>query len=333
MTEPHFTADAGSVICTLCPRTCSLAEGRHGFCFARKNVAGRVVCATYGLCTGLAIDPIEKKPLYHFLPGSDVLSFGSIGCNLECKFCQNWTTSRCRDMAALRVHASPAEIAAAAAANRCKSVAYTYNEPIIWAEYALDTARECTRRGIKNVAVTAGYLAPEMRETFWQSMDAVNVDLKGFTEEFYEKYCRASLLPVLENLKFIARHTDTWLEVTNLLIPGANDSPDDLRAMCDWIVKHLGQDVPLHFSAFRPCYKLVDRPPTPLATLKRAYQIAVDAGLRYVYLGNVSAPGYESTQCPGCRQVVIARAGYHITYRAMNADACAFCGAKIAGRF
>ncbi len=333
MSDDHFTAAGESVRCTLCPRRCRLAEGQHGFCFARKNLNGRVVCATYGLCTGLALDPIEKKPLYHFFPGSSVLSFGTIGCNLECKFCQNWTTSRCRDVAALQVHASPAEIATAAAGHGCKSVAYTYNEPIIWMEYALDTAKECARRGIKNVAVTAAYLAPEMRETFWPAMDAVNVDLKGFTEAFYEKYCRATLAPVLENLKFIAQETDAWLEITNLLIPGANDSPNDIRAMCDWIVKHLGANVPLHFSAFRPCYQMVDRPPTPLATLKRAYQLAVDAGLRYVYLGNVSAPGYESTQCSGCRQVVLGRNGFHITYRAMTGGACAFCGTKIAGEF
>ena len=322
-----------TTLCTQCPRECRVQENQYGFCFGRKNVGGEVVCAAYGRCTGLAIDPVEKKPLYHFFPGSSVLSFGTVGCNLDCAFCQNWTSSHCRDESVLRFHASPAEIAAAAEHHGCQSVAYTYNEPIIWAEYAVDTAKECSARGIKNIAVTAGYISAEAREKFWPAMDAVNVDLKGFSEEFYEKYCHAKLAPILENLKWIAAETSVWMEITNLVIPGANDSPENIRAMCDWIVKHLGQDIPLHFSAFHPAFRMVDRPSTSPATLKTAYRTARDAGLRYVYLGNISAPGYGSTHCPGCEKVLIQRDGYRLTYNALNGDACGFCGAKIAGRF
>ncbi|MDO4550224.1 MAG: AmmeMemoRadiSam system radical SAM enzyme [Planctomycetia bacterium] len=328
----NFSHDTQGVTCTLCPRACKLQENQHGFCFGRKNIHGKIESICYGKCTGMSIDPVEKKPLYHFYPGSKVLSFGTVGCNLECIFCQNWTISRCRDESALRYYASPAEIAAAAKHHGCRSVAYTYNEPIIWAEYAKDTAKECKEYGIKNIAVSAGYIAPEARN-FWTVMDAVNLDLKGFTEEFYHKYCHAHLKPVLENLKWLAQETSVWLEVTNLIIPGANDSAGDIMALCDWMVKHLGENVPLHFSAFRPSYRLVDRCPTPLSTLKMAYQIAQESGIRYVYLGNVMEPSYEATICPSCKQVILQRDRFKISYNGMNGTSCSFCGTEISGNF
>ena len=321
------------ITCHHCPRECCLAEEQRGYCFVRQNVGGTIRCTAYGRSTGLCVDPIEKKPLMHFFPGSRVLSLGTIGCNMGCLFCQNWQTSHAVDERHLRVNATPAEVAQLAVKEQCHSVAYTYNEPITWAEYAIDIANECRARSVRNIAVTSGYISAEDRPAFFQPMDAANIDLKGFSDLFYEKYCHAHLGPVLETIEWVAKETDCWLELTNLLVPRANDDLETLRRMCDWIVERLGEEIPLHFSAFYPHHKLVDRPPTPWNSLKLAYDVAKQVGLQYVYLGNVHAPAYEATWCTRCGQVVIGRDGYRITQNALRNGCCTFCGARIAGRF
>jgi pyruvate formate lyase activating enzyme len=329
----HHLED-GRLQCDLCPRDCKLSEGQRGACFVRQHLDGRMVLTTYGRSSGFCIDPIEKKPLNHFLPGTKVLSFGTAGCNLMCKFCQNWDISKSRDMDKLMVRASPGEIARAAEASGSRSVAFTYNDPVIFAEYALDTADACHAKGIKTVAVTAGYIQPEARRDFFAKMDAANVDLKAFTEDFYFKLTVAHLQPVLDTLRYLKHETDTWLEITTLLIPGQNDSDEELHALTAWIARELGLDVPLHFSAFHPDYKLVDTPPTPAATLTRARSIARSAGLRFVYTGNVHDPAGGTTHCPGCQAPLIVRDWYLIESYRLTADGhCPDCGAQIPGRF
>ncbi len=327
------TCDANQVLCDLCPRRCRIAPGKRGFCFVRENRGGRLVSATYGRSTGFCVDPIEKKPLYQFHPGTAVLSFGTAGCNLGCRFCQNWTTSRSRDVAAGSEHARPETVAHAARQLDCKSVAFTYNDPITWAEYAIDTARACRAAGIHTVAVTSGYIAAPARAEFFRHMDAANVDLKGFTEAFYDEYCDGQLAPVLDTLRYLARETDVWVEITNLIIPGANDSPHEIEQMCEWIASELGPDVPLHFSAFHPDFQLNDRGPTPRDTLLMAHRIARRAGLHYVYTGNIDDPEHQATLCPECGQVAIGRHGYTLTPYRIENGRCAECGGRIAGRY
>ena len=326
-------ADDGRLVCDLCPRACHLGEGDRGFCFVRQNRGERMVSTTYGRSTGFCIDPVEKKPLNQFYPGTSILSFGTAGCNLGCKFCQNWSISKSRQVDDLAEAALPEDIAYTAQRRGCTSVAFTYNDPVIWAEYAIDTARACRRLGIKTVAVTAGYITPAARETFYREMDAANVDLKAFTEDFYRKLGSGHLEPVLDTLRWIVRESDTWLEITNLVIPGANDSPDELRRLCDWVVAELGPDVPLHFTAFHPDFRLRDRGPTPPETLAAAHDIARRAGVRYVYTGNISDRKHQSTYCPHCGRTVIERAGYELGLYALDGDRCRHCGNKIAGRF
>jgi pyruvate formate lyase activating enzyme len=324
----------GRIQCDLCPRDCRLHEGQRGACFVRQRKGDSMVLTTYGRSSGFCIDPIEKKPLNHFYPGSSVLSFGTAGCNLACKFCQNWDISKSREMDTLMDTASPAAIASAAQAHGCRSVAFTYNDPVIFAEYAMDTADECRARGIKSVAVTAGYMGAQARREFYAKMDAANVDLKGFTDEFYVKLCGARLAPVLETLQYLVRETDVWTEITTLLIPGKNDSDEELAAMCGWIARELGVDVPLHFTAFHPDYKMTDLPRTPAATLTRARAIAMRAGLRYVYTGNVHDRDGGTTRCPVCSAALVIRDWHEILrYRVTDAGACQECGAAIAGRF
>jgi pyruvate formate lyase activating enzyme len=260
----------GRIQCDLCPRDCKLHDGQRGHCFVRMRSGDALVLTTYGRSSGFCVDPIEKKPLNHFLPGSSVLSFGTAGCNLACKFCQNWDISKSRDMDRLMDEASPTAIAEAAQASGCRSVAFTYNDPVIFAEYAIDAANACREHGIKTVAVTAGYISPGARTPFFAVMDAANVDLKAFTEEFYFKLTGAHLQPVLETLRYLVHETDCWTEITTLLIPGKNDSDGELRRMSAWIAESLGPQVPLHFTAFHPDYKMEDIPPTPAATLTRA---------------------------------------------------------------
>lgn len=326
--------DDGRVVCDLCPRECSLRDGAFGFCFVRQNVGGKMVLNTYGRSTGFCIDPVEKKPLNHFYPGTSVLSFGTAGCNLGCKFCQAWEITKSHEVLnLLSQHATPDMIADAAVQLGCHSVAFTYNDPVIWAEYAIDTARACHERGLKTIAKTAGYINPEPRREFFDVMDAADVDLKGFTEHFYQHYTLSHLQPVLETLMWLARESSVWLEITNLVIPDANDLPDDLRRMCEWIRDNLGTEVPLHFTAFHPDYRLRDRPVTPVATLNRARDIALNAGLKYVYTGNVSDESRQSTYCPGCGQCLIARDGYTLGEYHIQGGRCAFCGVTIAGHF
>ncbi|MBT3807908.1 MAG: AmmeMemoRadiSam system radical SAM enzyme, partial [Rhodospirillaceae bacterium] len=279
--------DDGRIQCDLCPRLCKLNEGQRGLCFVRARNDDQIVLTTYGRSSGYCIDPIEKKPLNHFLPGTPVLSFGTAGCNLTCKFCQNWDISKSREFDTLADQAMPEAIARAAAEYGCRSVAFTYNDPVIFLEYAVDVAQACREVGVRTVAVTAGYISPEPRTEFFRQMDAANVDLKGFTEGFYRDLCSASLADVLDTLVYIRHETDCWLEITNLIIPGQNDDPAELAAMSAWIVENLGPDVPVHFSAFHPDWKMMDKPRTPKSTLVRAREIALANGLRYAYTGNV----------------------------------------------
>jgi pyruvate formate lyase activating enzyme len=329
----HMLPD-GRLQCDLCPRDCRLHEGQRGACFVRQRVNNAMVLTTYGRSSGFCIDPIEKKPLNHFYPGSSVLSFGTAGCNLACKFCQNWDISKSREMDTLADQACPEAIAEAAVASGCKSVAFTYNDPVIFAEYAMDVADACHERGVKTVAVTAGYMHAEPRREFYAKMDAANVDLKGFTDEFYFKLCGAHLQPVLDTLVYLKHETDVWFEITTLLIPGKNDSDAEIEAECRWIMKELGPDVPLHFTAFHPDYKMMDVPHTPPSTLTRARRIALAQGLRYVYTGNVHDEKGGSTYCPGCGAPLILRDWYRIDdYRVTPDGRCPDCGTAIAGRF
>jgi pyruvate formate lyase activating enzyme len=324
----------GRIQCDLCPRYCHLKEGQRGLCFVRAREGDQMVSTTYGRSSGFCVDPIEKKPLNHFLPGTPVLSFGTAGCNLACKFCQNWDISKSREIDTLAASASPETIAATAERLGCRSVAYTYNDPVIFLEYAVDTAIACKKRGIKSVAVTAGYICEEPRKEFFAHMDAANVDLKAFTEDFYHKLTGGHLQPVLDTLEYIHNETDCWLEVTTLLIPGHNDSDEELHRLSDWYLEHLGPEVPLHFSAFHPDYKMTDVPPTPPETLKRARRIAMEKGLHYVYVGNVHDPEGDSTYCPGCGKRVIERDWYTLGEWSITADGnCAHCGHAIAGVF
>ena len=318
----------------MCPRYCKLHDGQRGLCFVRANQNNRIVLTTWGRSSGYCVDPIEKKPLNHFLPGTPVLSFGTAGCNLACKFCQNWDISKSREMDTLMDEASPATIARAAKELGCRSVAYTYNDPVIFMEYAIDVAQACREHGIKSVAVTAGYMCDAPRREFYQYMDAANVDLKAFTEDFYWKLTGAHLQPVLETLEYLKHETKVWLEVTTLLIPGHNDSDAELDAMTKWAAAHLGPDVPWHFSAFHPDWKMPDVPATPPATLTRARKIAMANGLRYVYTGNVHDEAGGSTYCHGCGAKLIGRDWYVLT--AWNLDAqgkCRSCGTVCAGVF
>ena len=323
----------GRIVCQLCPRECRLRDGQRGFCFVRRNNGGALELTTYGRSSGFCIDPIEKKPLNHFLPGSRVLSFGTAGCNLGCRFCQNWSISKARDSDRLADAATPAQIAAAARRHGCRCVAFTYNDPVIFAEYAIDVAQACRAAGVRTVAVTAGYMSAAPRVEFYAHMDAANVDLKGFTEAFYRRQCIGSLAPVLETLVYLKRETAVWFEVTTLLIPGENDSEAELERASDWFAANLGPDVPWHFTAFHPDYKLRELPPTPPATLQRARTIARAKGIRYVYTGNVRDRMGGSTWCPQCGACVIERDGYELGRWQLRDGACMACGFAVAGVF
>jgi len=326
--------DDGRIQCDLCPRSCRLNEGQRGLCFVRARQGDQVVLTSYGRSSGFCVDPIEKKPLNHFLPGSAVFSFGTAGCNLACRFCQNWDISKSREIDTLADAASPDTIARTAQRLGCASVAFTYNDPVIFAEYAIDVADACHALGIRAVAVTAGYINPEPRVEFYRHMDAANVDLKGFSEAFYEELCAAQLAPVLDTLRYIRHETDVWLEITTLLIPGRNDSDAELDALTRWVVAELGPDVPLHFTAFHPDYKLLDVPPTPPATLTRARAIALRNGVHHAYTGNVADPSGGSTYCAACGKLVIERDWYDIgAYELTDDGRCRRCGGRMAGVF
>jgi len=322
----------GRLECRLCPRFCKLNEGQRGFCFVRKRFDNQIVLTTYGRSSGFCIDPIEKKPLNHFLPGTSVLSFGTAGCNLGCRFCQNWDISKAREWDKLADAASPEDIAREARRLGCRSVAFTYNDPVIFAEYAIDVAQACREHGIRAVAVTAGYITPEARPDFYQQMDAANVDLKAFSDDFYRRLCFARLAPVLETLKFL-KETDVWFEVTTLLIPDENDSDAEIHRAAEWFAENLGPDVPWHFTAFHPDFKMLNKPRTPQTTLDRARAIALSKGLHYIYTGNVHDPDGSSTWCPGCGQLLIERDWYELGEWNLIDNRCGYCGADIPGHF
>jgi pyruvate formate lyase activating enzyme len=340
-TDPHIVptrywsrlAD-GRVQCDVCPRHCRLHEGQRGLCFVRGRDRDGIELYTYGRSSGFCVDPIEKKPLNHFLPGSAVLSFGTAGCNVACKFCQNWDMSKSREMDTLADAASPRQLADAAVQSGCDSVAFTYNDPTVFLEYAIDVAEACHDSGIRTVAVTAGYICPAPRAEFFACIDAANVDLKGFTERFYRQVCGSELAPVLETLEYLRRETAVWFEITTLLIPGENDSDQELEAMTAWLVEHLGPDVPLHFTAFHPDWKMRETPPTPPATLSRARRIAMQAGLRYVYTGNVHDRHGGSTWCHRCGALLIERDWFTLGAWGLTDGAkCASCGEVLPGVF
>jgi len=326
--------DDGRIQCDLCPRDCKLNEGQRGACFVRGRINDEMVLTTYGRSSGFCVDPIEKKPLNHFYPGSSILSFGTAGCNLACKFCQNWDISKARSFDKLADQATPEAIARSAVELGCKSVAFTYNDPVIFAEYAMDVADACHEVGVKTVAVTAGYIHAQPRAEFYARMDAANVDLKAFTDEFYFKQTGAHLQPILETLQYLCRETDVWVELTTLLIPGLNDSAHEVGRMCEWIAKELGEDVPLHFTAFHPDYKMTAIPATPSAKLTEARQIAHAAGLHHVYTGNVHDLDGGTTHCAQCHAPLIVRDWHLIrSYEVTEKGTCPHCGTKLAGHF
>ena len=333
-TKYWHALDDGRVQCDVCPRLCKLHEGQRGFCFVRERRDNQVVLTTYGRSSGYCIDPIEKKPLNHFLPGTPVLSFGTAGCNLGCKFCQNWDISKSREMDTLADQASPETIARAARELGCRSVAFTYNDPVIFMEYAIDVAQACREQGIKAVAVTAGEICAEPRAEFYSHMDAANVDLKGFTERFYREVCLGHLQPVLETLEYLKHETNVWFEITTLLIPGENDSDSELDEMTRWVVERLGPDVPMHFTAFHPDFRMLDKRRTPAPTLTRAREIAMKNGVRYAYTGNVRDSAGGSTFCHGCGQTLIGRNWYVLSdWNLTPEGACNRCGTPLPGVF
>jgi pyruvate formate lyase activating enzyme len=326
--------DDERVQCDVCPRACRLRDGQRGLCFVRGAAGGEIVLTSYGRSSGFCIDPIEKKPLNHFLPGTPVLSFGTAGCNLACKFCQNWDISKSRETDTLADSASPEGIARVASQAGARSVAFTYNDPVIFMEYAIDVADACRAVGIHPVAVTAGYICAEPRVEFYRHMDAANVDLKAFTERFYKYVTGGSLQPVLETLEYLKHETSVWFEITTLLIPGENDTDAEIDAMTAWIGEHLGPDVPLHFTAFHPDWKMLDKPRTPPATLSRARGIALANGLHYCYTGNVHDAGGGSTWCPGCGALLIERDWYELgAWRLSASGRCLECGRPTPGVF
>jgi len=340
MTETRYATtwwtslDDGRIRCDVCPRACALHDGQAGLCFVRMRAGDQIVLTTYGRSSGFCVDPIEKKPLNHFLPGTSVLSFGTAGCNLACRFRQNWDISKSREIDTLADTATPEQIAEAAVRLGCRSVAFTYNDPVIFMEYATDVADACRERGLKAVAVTAGYMNAGPRTEFYRHMDAANVDLKAFTDDFYRRICAGRLEPVLETLEYLKHQTGVWFEITNLMIPGLNDAPQETDAMTRWIVDHLGPDVPVHFTAFHPDWKLQDRPPTPAAILTRARDIALANGVRYAYTGNVHDVAGQSTRCHRCSALLIERDWYQLgRWRLDERGRCAACGEPCAGVF
>lgn len=333
-TRYWHTLDDGRVQCDLCPRFCKLHPGQRGLCFVRQHLDRQIVLTSYGRSSGFAIDPIEKKPLNHFLPGTAILSFGTAGCNLACKFCQNWDISKSREMDTLMSHAMPEAIARSAQQHGCSSVAYTYNDPVIFHEYAIDTAMACRELGLKSVAVSAGYVCAEPRAEFYQLMDAANIDLKAFSEAFYHKITGGHLQAVLETLQYLKHETQVWLELTTLIIPGENDSEAELQAMTQWVVENLGPDVPMHFTAFHPDWKMMDKPRTPTSSLLMARSIALNNGVRYAFVGNVHDKTAESTYCHQCGKLLIGRDWYVLSDWHLDATGhCLSCGSRCAGHF
>ncbi|HEY5957056.1 MAG TPA: AmmeMemoRadiSam system radical SAM enzyme [Polyangiaceae bacterium] len=329
----HERLGDGRVRCTLCPRECELRDGQRGFCYIRQCAGDAIWLTSYGRASGFCIDPVEKKPLYHFLPGTSVLSFGTAGCNLGCRFCQNWDISKARSMDRLQANASPIGIAETALAWKCRSVAFTYNDPVVFAEYAIDTAKACRERNVRTVAVTAGYISQGARVPFFEFIDAANVDLKAITPEFYRKVCAADLESVKRTLRYLVCETSIWVELTTLLIPTYNDSPEEIAVLARWVKDELGIGIPVHFSAFHPDYRMLDVPGTPASTCMRARDIAREVGLKYVYTGNIDDSKGQTTYCPECQKEVLVRRGYDVREAEFNNGQCRACGCAIDGHF
>jgi pyruvate formate lyase activating enzyme len=328
-----WTTEAdGRILCTLCPRYCRIGEDQAGFCYIRKNIGGKLYSLGYGKSTGFAIDPIEKKPLNHFLPGTGVLSFGTAGCNLGCRFCQNWSTSKAKLDDAGSLGATPEQVVELAVKHNVPSIAFTYNDPVIWGEFAIDVSRLARARGLKSVMVTAGYITPEARRDVYRYIDAANVDLKAFTERFYRKLTFSHIEPVLDTLRWLKHETEIWFEITNLMIPGENDDPEETKQLAAWVLDNLGDAVPLHFTAFHPDFRMTDKPRTPASTLRRARDIARAMGIKYCYVGNVFDDEGQTTYCPACGAALIRRSWHDILEYRLIGDRCP-CGQKIPGRF
>jgi len=325
--------DSGKLLCTLCPRYCKIGEGQAGFCFIRQNIDGKLYSVGYGRPTGFAIDPIEKKPLHHFHPGSGILSFGTAGCNLGCKFCQNWSMSKAKIDDLNAMHVSPEDVVKLAKKHNVKSIAYTYNDPTIFGEYVIDISKIARDEGISNVMVTAGYIDKNARKDVYKYIDAANVDLKAFTEVFYRKLTLSNLNDVLDTLLWLKNETDVWFEITTLLIPDENDSDSEIKQMCEWILSHLGDSVPLHFTAFHPDFKMTDKPPTPQTTINKARKIALAEGINYCYTGNVYDPDGQTTYCPKCKTKLIERDWHSVNSNKIVNNSCPSCSVKIAGIF
>ena len=318
------------VQCNLCPRNCVIKEGEIGNCGVRKNIDGKLYSLVYGRAVSVAVDPIEKKPLFHFMPSTKILSWGTIGCNLHCKHCQNWTTSQAKAGEYPDSELMPKDLIKAAADANCKSIAATYNEPTVFYEYMLDTFKLAKKKNIKTVAVTNGFINEKPLKDLLPYLDAVNVDLKAFNDKFYKEISSASLEPVLNTLKIINK-SKTWLEVTNLIIPTLNDNLNEIKKMCEWVKENLGSKVPLHFSAFYPCYRLDNLPLTSKDILVKASSIAKKVGLKYVYMGNVRAEDGETTFCPKCKKALIRREGFFVTENNIENSKCKYCEEKIDG--
>lgn len=334
LTKYYQKLKSGKISCTVCPRNCELTDGQRGFCFVRQRQGNEIFLTTYGRSSGFCIDPVEKKPLNHFYPGTSILSFGTAGCNLGCVFCQNWDISKSRQMDSLMSYATPESLVATAKEHHCRAIAFTYNDPVIFLEYAIDVALLAKMQDIKTVAVTAGYINPAPREEFFGAIDGVNIDLKAFSNRFYKKLCKAEIRPVLDTLEYVVSRTSVWLEMTTLIIPGENDSTKELTEMCSWIKNYLGNNVPLHFTAFHPDYRLTDKKPTSLSILERARAIAQDVGLNYVYIGNLRSDSGATTMCKNCHYELIVRNGYEIvTYNLDSVGKCPKCQQPLDGLF
>jgi len=324
-------AEDNRVVCTLCPRYCNIPPGKAGFCYIRQNIDGKLYSTGYGRPTGFAIDPIEKKPLNHFLPGSGILSFGTAGCNLGCKFCQNWSMSKAHLDELNALHVSAQEVVRLAVKHRLPSIAFTYNDPIIFSEYVEDISVLAHEQNIRTVMVTNGYITKEARSEVFRHVDAANVDLKAFTEDFYRKLTLSHLQPVLETLQWLVHDTDVWVEITTLLIPAANDSDSEIQRLVHWLLQQLGDEVPLHFTAFHPAFKMTDFPPTPAETLSRARRLALQEGVKYCYVGNVHDPQGQTTFCPQCGTALIERDWHSVYSNVLKNGRCPKCAARIAG--
>ena len=325
--------EKNKILCTLCPRYCKIGEGQPGFCYIRQNHNGKLYTIGYGRPTGFAVDPIEKKPLNHFYPGSNVLSFGTAGCNLGCKFCQNWSISKAKLDDENSIAASPEEVVKLAQIYNSPSIAFTYNDPTIFGEYVIDISEIARDKGINSVMVTAGYIDKNARKEVYKYIDAANVDLKGFTERFYNKITYSHLKDVLETLIWLKHETNVWFEITTLLIPGENDSPEEIKNECDWILQNLGSDVPLHFTAFHPDFKMTDKPKTPTSTLLQARDIAINLGINFCYVGNIHHDEGQTTYCPNCGSKLIERDWHSVLTNNIKNGMCKKCKTTIPGIF